>query len=142
MRVTLDTNVLISGTFWNGPSFEIVRKVSLNEIELVATKETIAEYNKIINSEEIMDKSKEKDLMVNDAVLEILEHSNLVDPKRKFDLIKDDPDDNKLLECAFEGKAEFIISKDKHLLKIKEFEGIKIVSPEQFLSLIKEIRKN
>jgi len=47
-------------------------------------------------------------------------------------IIKDDLDDNKVLECAKAGKVDFIVSNDKHLLKLKNFEKIKIVSPKEF----------
>ena len=50
-------------------------------------------------------------------------------------LIKDDEDDNKILECAVEGGVDYIVSQDRHLLNIGEFEGIKIVSPEKFIQL-------
>lgn len=54
----------------------------------------------------------------------------------KINLIKDDPQDNKFLECALEGKAKFIISGDDHLLALKEYGQILIVTPAAFLSLI------
>ena len=51
---------------------------------------------------------------------------------KKLSIIKDDLDDNKVLECAKAGKVDFIVSNDKHLLKLKNFEKIKIVSPKEF----------
>jgi len=61
----------------------------------------------------------------------------LVEPKEKFNTIKDDPSDNKIIECAKEGKSDFIITNDNHLLKLKEFEGIRIVTPKEFLKQLK-----
>jgi len=55
-----------------------------------------------------------------------------VSPKEKFAVIKDDPKDNKLLECAVAGKANFLISGDKHLLSLKEFQGVKIITIEEW----------
>jgi len=66
----------------------------------------------------------------------ILEKSIIVIPDNKLEIIKDDPDDNKFLEAAVQGKAEFIISQDKHLLKIIEYERIKIVHPKDFIKMI------
>ncbi len=59
--------------------------------------------------------------------------SELVIPTEKFDAIKEDSDDNKILDCAFAGRVDFIISQDNHLLKLKEFRGIRIISPGDFL---------
>ena len=49
---------------------------------------------------------------------------------------KDDSDDNKILECAKEGTVDFIITNDNHLLKLKEFENIEIMKPEDFIRII------
>ena len=56
--------------------------------------------------------------------------------KNKLKIVKEDPDDNKILECAVEGKADFIVSQDSHLLKLREFHGIRIMSPEEFLEML------
>jgi len=57
-------------------------------------------------------------------------------PLEKLVIIKDDPDDNKILECAKAGKVEIIVSNDNHLLKLKEFKRIKIITPKEFLKQI------
>ena len=67
----------------------------------------------------------------------VLEKSILVIPKRKVNVVKDDPDDNKFIEAALEGKADYIVTQDRHLLNIKEFEGIKMVTPKEFLRILK-----
>jgi len=54
-------------------------------------------------------------------------------------VIREKDDDNRILECALEGKAEYIISGDKrHLLPLGEYEGIRILSPDEFLRLIRK----
>ena len=59
--------------------------------------------------------------------------ATIVTPHTKQDVIKDDPDDNVILECALEGQVQHIITQDKHLLKLKDFQGVKIVTPSEFL---------
>ena len=66
----------------------------------------------------------------------LLEKSLIVVPTEEVDIIKNDPDDNKFIEAALEGKAEYIVSQDKHLLLVKEYQGIKIIHPEDFLKLL------
>ena len=68
----------------------------------------------------------------------ILENSLLVEPEEKIEIVKDDSDDNKFVEAAIAGKADYIITQDNHLLKIKEFRGIKILTPKQFLDILKK----
>jgi predicted nucleic acid-binding protein len=57
--------------------------------------------------------------------------------KSKFKVIKEDPDDDVVLRTAFDGKAEYIVSGDKHLLALGEFKGIKIVNITEILSVVK-----
>jgi len=67
----------------------------------------------------------------------IIKNSIIVEPSIRLNIIKDDPDDNKFLEAGISGNADLIISQDKHLLKLKEYQKIKIISPEEALLLIK-----
>ena len=66
----------------------------------------------------------------------IISKSAIVLPRQKFKIVKEDPDDNKIVEAAVEGNCDFIVSSDKHLLKLKEFKGIKIITPKEFFKLI------
>ena len=75
-----------------------------------------------------MDKVESKNLAVNNVIKKVISDAILVEPKRKFNIIIEDPDDNKILECAVEGNADYIISYDSHILKLKEFQGIKKTS--------------
>lgn len=60
----------------------------------------------------------------------ILENSIIVQPLNQLNVIESDPDDNKFIEAAFYGNVDFIISQDKHLLYVKEYGNIKILTPE------------
>jgi len=68
----------------------------------------------------------------------IIENSVMVVAIEKFDIVKNDPDDNKFFETALAGKAQYIISQDrKHVLNISEFKEIKTIHPENFLRLLR-----
>ena len=56
-----------------------------------------------------------------------------MEPKTTLSVIKEDPDDDRILECAIEARSRFIITQDKDLLRLGDFEGIEIVRPEEFL---------
>ena len=137
MKITIDTNVLISGSLWKGASDKILERIENKEIELVLSKEIIEEFSEVLNYEEIQNKIKDKNLEMKRTLEKIISISTIVEPKLKFDTVKDDSDDNKILECAFEGKVDYIISKDNHLLNLKEVQGIKILTPEEFLKIFK-----
>jgi uncharacterized protein len=135
IRFTADTNVLISGSFWSGSSFKILEKADKKEIELVTSSGIIQEYSRVVNSDEIIEKIEDKSLILSNTVQRVILNSIIVEPREKIDAVKEDPDDNKILECAKAGQAEYIVTNDNHLLKLKEFEGIKIVKPEEFLRI-------
>ena len=61
----------------------------------------------------------------------------IVEPTEKILIVKDDPKDNIFIETAVGGNVDYIVSQDNHLLKLKEFRGIKIVTPEEFNTLLK-----
>ena len=63
----------------------------------------------------------------------ILLFASLIETKQKVDIIKDDLDDNKVIECAIESYSDYIVTYDRHLLKLKEYKGIKSVTPEEIL---------
>ena len=62
----------------------------------------------------------------------IIRNSIIVEPKEKIVIVKDDPKDNIFIETAVAGDVDYIVSQDNHLLKLKEFRGIKIITPEEF----------
>ncbi|MBU2634469.1 MAG: putative toxin-antitoxin system toxin component, PIN family [Nanoarchaeota archaeon] len=136
MKITVDTNVLISSTFWYGASDKIIEKVENKEVGLVLSKDIIEEFLRVLNYKEIQKKIKNKNLEMKRTVDKIVSISTIIEPKKKFNVIKEDFDDNKILECGVEGNVNFIITQDKHLLKLKEFEGIKIIKPKEFLEII------
>ena len=133
MRVVLDTNVFISGIFWSGNyCSQIIDKWKNKEIELVSSLETIEELVETLKNFKI----SMPENMIEEWKNLILNNSLLVQVSSKIDAIREDPEDNKFLEVAVDGKADFIISQDKHLLNLKEHQGIKIVNPEEVVKLM------
>lgn len=133
MRISPDTNVLISATFWHGDSSRIIESAEKKKHQLVLSNDIVQEYDEVLKYEEIQSKIKDKNLEMKYSVGKIMSLAEIVYPKEKVDVIKDDPDDNKILECAKEGMADCIISNDGHLLKLSKFEGIQIITPREFI---------
>ena len=65
----------------------------------------------------------------------LLTHCHLVYPSGKFDIVRDKKD-NKVIECAFDGKVDYIVTGDPDLLVLKEFKGIKIITAKEFLDVV------
>lgn len=136
MKITADTNVLVSATFWRGDSNRIIEMVEKKQIELILSNKIIEEFTNVLNYREIQDKIKNKNLEMMRTIEKIVSISTIVEPNEKLNIIKDDPADNKILECAVAGNVDYIISNDNHLLKLKEFQKIKIITPKEFVNVI------
>lgn len=130
MKVVLDTNVFISGIFWEGNfCSQIIDKWRKGEFELVSSKELIEELVETLNSFKIQ---LDEEIIIGWKNT-IIRNAIIVEPSEKIEIIKEDQDDNKFLETAIAGNIDFIISQDNHLLKLKEYQGIKIIRPEEFI---------
>ena len=128
MKVVLDTNIFISGIFWKGSSNRVINNWREGKFILVTSLEAVSEIIKILKDFKI----KLSDEMIKEWVDLIVRNSIIVEPKEKIDAVEDDPKDNIFIETAVAGNADYIVSQDTHLLKLKEFRGIKIITPEEF----------
>ena len=131
VNIVLDTNALISALGWKkGNPRRIFEKCLFGEYRLVESRNLIEEFTSVMKRPKFDFISEEEK---QEFLIHLLQMCDLVEPKTQIEAIKEDPKDNIVLECAVEGKADFIISGDPHLLKLKEFKGIKIVKPAEFL---------
>ncbi len=139
LRVVLDTNVLISATLKQNPSIpgSIFQALADQRFILLTSPSIVAEVEDVINREEIVRRSSMTTKERRTFIENILEISLATTEKVKVEAVKDDPDDDKFVACAVEGQADFIVSGDKHVLALKEYQGIKIVSPREFLNHLK-----
>ena len=128
MKVVLDTNIFISGIFWKGSSNKVITNWKEGKFTLVTSLEAVSEIIKVLKDFKI----KLSDEMIKEWVDLIVRNSMIVEPKEKIEAVKDDPKDNIFIETAVAGNVDYIISQDNHLLKLKEFRGIKIITPEEF----------
>ena len=128
-KATLDTNILISALGWRGNPKQVFDKIVNGEVELVISNEQFNELSEAIEYPKFQFTQQQKDRFKS----LVLELSNFVKPLERIDAVKKDPDDNMVLEAAVAGNAEYIVSGDSDLLKLKEFRGIKIRTPRKFL---------
>lgn len=127
MVVTFDTNVLLSATLWDGSVaqkllFDLIRQ----NVKIYSTAEILSEYQGVLKRD--FDFSEDE---VSEIMQKVLAFVTLVDPTTKVDIVKEDKDDNMIIECALESNSTYIITYDKDLLHLKECEGIRIIKPEE-----------
>ena len=136
LRVVLDTNVLVSGVISEkGAPRRILDVWKKEHFVLVTSIAIIAEIVRVLHYPHIKNKYrlKEDDIqsvettLANDAL--VLEDMYKVRRSR-------DPEDDIFLACALEGRADYIVSGDPHLLEIKYYHGVQIISPSQLLEIL------
>lgn len=132
IKVVADTNVFISAILFGGMPEEIRRLAREGKIELLVSEIMIAEITGILKR-----KFNWSDWQISEAVKDITTYTTLITPTLTLSVIKEDEPDNRVLECASEGRAQFIVSGDEHHAQpLREFQGIQILSPAQFLERI------
>jgi putative PIN family toxin of toxin-antitoxin system len=132
VKVVLDTNVLISAIMFGGKSREILEMGISGKIKISLSQDILKELAGIL----VDRKFRAPIAFVQQTIHELFEISELVIVREKINAVKNDPDDNRILECAVSAKADYIVSGDNDLLSLGHFRKIKILSPSDFLLTI------
>ena len=127
MRIVIDTNVLVSGVFFGGFPRKILSSVVSQKITACATAEIINEYEEIV--QEMIER---KQGHINRAILTpLINAMEIIEPITHVEICRD-PDDNKFLGCAKDSQALYIVSGDRDLLVVEEYENIQIMTAKEF----------
>jgi len=132
MKVTVDTNVLISALGWNGAEAAVLEMAMDCSLELCISAQILSEFYRVVKYPKFGFTNEEIDGFIGRLLPNVI----LLSPSTRLYVVEADPDDNKIIECAVEGKASYIISGDKHLLQLGEYEGINIVKASEFLQIV------
>ena len=133
MRVVLDTNVYISAAILGRVCEEIIQTCRFSDLEVFISKDIINEIKNKLSHKFLW-----QDDQINVFLESIMEFCEIVQVDEKISHIKDDPDDDKILECAVSADCDYIISGDKHLLKLRSYKTIRILNPADFLLMLRD----
>ena len=133
LKFVLDTNVLVSALISTMGNPALLLDKAGKNYTLFISKDILTELEAVISRDKFGFTEEE----VNTIIEAIISLSEAVNPEIKLDVIKSDPDDNTILECAVACGASYIVSGDRHLLDLKEYGGIKIITPKDALDLLK-----
>ena len=140
IKVVLDTNIVISAPLSkDGNPAKIFELLLLEEIKNFRSFEITEEIMDVLGREKI------KKLLSQEKIDFILENymnsSVFMQPSFTLKIIKEDEDDNRILECAELVKVDYIITGDEHLLDLRSFKSIRIVSPKEFLQIYQSLQR-
>ena len=133
MKIVCDTNVLISGLLFGGNCRAIIGLVSEGRIDGFTTNALVAELEGVLLRPKFGLEANQVT-----AIVDLVRQTFMaVAPREAVAAVIDDPDDDAVLEAALAAGADVVVSGDDHLLHLREFRGIRIVSPAE---LIEELR--
>lgn len=129
MRIVLDTNVLVSAVFFGGAPLEILRAWRKGRVNLPASAAILEEYSRVAD-----ELGRRYPLEAGRSVVALVsERAEIVEGGDLGKMRCDDPDDVKFLACAVAGKADAVVSGDKHLLRLRAVAGIPVLAPRAFV---------
>jgi len=137
MRVTTDTNILVSALIAKGKPRKLIKRAEDGKFKLILTDSIIDEFHDVVQRKKFRKYATIKD--AKDFIRETKKISEMVNVESNFQVIKEDPDDNMILNAAYDGKADYIVTGDHDLLGLKEFEGIGIVTVDKMLRILKSL---
>jgi uncharacterized protein len=129
LRAVVDTNVYISA-FLNPerPIFQIMQQAVEHRYHLLISAAIVNEVGRVLRETFGLEERVRLD-----RLKALVKAAEIINPKITLDVIREDPPDNRILECAVEGRANLIVSGDRHLRRLKIYQSIPIVRPSDFL---------
>ena len=129
MRIVVDTNVIISALVFGGLPRRVLDLAAAGMCSLYFSPPIQAEVERIL--EEKFGWSREE---IQASTRTLWNFGTLIDPQISLAVVTDDPDDDRILECAVAAGADAIVSGDRHLLRLGSFQLIPVWPPRHFLA--------
>ena len=137
IRVVVDTNVLVSRYLspTRVPS-QVLRRWQQKAFDLVVSELILAEYRKVLAYNHVRRIHRLTDEELAREVQNLRELALIVETSQDLHVVADDPADDKFVEAAVVGGADFIVSGDRHLLQVRSFQGVRVLTPVAFLAVL------
>ena len=137
MNVVPDTNLMISGFLWRGAPRDVMHLATSRRINFCGTKATYKEFCRVISYAKFANKLISLHFSLQRLTLDYLTIVSIFPKPQQFDqpIVKEDPDDDIFVYAAMASRASIIVSGDKHLLGMKEVEGVHVLNAYEFMKL-------
>jgi len=137
-KVVLDTNVWVSAILWGGLPAKIVSLAEEKSVEIVLSEEILREINRILGYNRLREVYEQAGVSKDALMSIIVTIGRLVDVVTRLNVVPEDDSDNRILECALDGDAEYVVTGDRHLLRLRNFKKVKILSVREFIRLTRK----
>ena len=133
MRVVADTNVVVSGLLWHGPSRQVLDAAREGKMELFTSVELLTELDDVLNREKFLDRLRRANVHTSDLISGYAALATVIRPAKIDPVVLRDPDDDAVISCAVAAQASLIVSGDGDLLDLKQYKGIEIIKASEIL---------
>ena len=137
LKAVLDANVWVSALLWGGKPAEIIEAAENRKITIILSEEIVRELSQVLAYPKLKKVYKAEGLSQEDLMEAVLKIGKFVKIAKKVNVVEEHPADDKFIECALAAGAEYIVSGDKHLLKIVNYKKIQILAVNEFLRILK-----
>jgi len=138
LRVVVDTNIWVSTIIKPQGDYARLLQLIIRQGELFTAEEILAETRAVVLRPRIKNRYHLSEGTIDRAITAARNLATVLTDLPRLAVITKDPDDDLILACAVKAKAEYLLSYDPHLTELGEYEGIKIITPATFLSILKE----
>jgi len=135
VKVVLDTSVLISAVLWRGICNRILKLAEQGQITICITPLILKEFQNVLRRPKFSTILKLLEISVEEITIELLNITTVFPDIEISPVVIEDTEDDKIVSCALTSEASVIVSGDDHLLKLKKYRDIHILSPRQFFQL-------
>ncbi len=137
MKVVFDINVLVSGILWRGICNELIKLAEEKLFILCFTPDLLSELKEVLHRPKFLPRIKILKTSVEEIITAVSQLVIFFPDMEISPVVKEDSDDDRILACAESSGVEYIITGDPHLLNLKSFQNIPIITPKKFLQLLK-----
>lgn len=138
IRAVLDANVFVSAVLSpKGVPAQILTAWRADRFHLVTSEAILHEIDRVLHYPRIRKRHRWTEDEITVFVGDLARLALLASGEQTLRVISDDPSDNRYLECAIQGEADYLVSGDQHLLQLGAYQKIRIVTPRDFLDVVK-----
>lgn len=135
MRVLVDSNTVISAIGWDGKERKLLFTEHDSDVEFFICEETIKEFTSVLERKKFAHLDRKKVIRFTLILIDLF---TIVSAKGNRKIIEEDPDDDIIMNCALDNNVDYIVTGNNHILKLKEFKGIKILKTKELLKILGE----
>lgn len=131
LKVTADSNIYISALHFGGTPEKVLELARNGTIQLAVSSAILSEFSRVL-----LNKFGWTEELVLQACDQISGFADRIEPSVSIQAVAEDPADNRILECAIAAGSDYLVTGDKHLLRLGQHQSVRIVTAAELLKIL------